>query len=31
MEIYNEKYLNGTPSVAGFLLHVRGLFIVDNI
>ena len=29
--IINEKRLKGKPSVADFLLHVRGFFIVHNI
>ena len=31
LDPYNEKYLKGKPSVADFLLHVRGSFIVHNI
>ena len=29
--LYNKKYLQGTPSVADFQLHVRGSFIVQSI
>ena len=31
MDTYNEKCLKGTLSVADFLLHVRGFFIVHSI
>ena len=30
MDTYNEKYLKGIPSLADFLLHVRGFFIVNT-